>query len=151
MLFRSGIQKLAESIRLVGQVTPIVVSRCNQDGFDAELVDGERRLRACVMGKMPVKAVIEDVNGDVSSRYVRSVAANFCRQEHDAVEIMEAVVALRDAGRSAEDIAGIFGKTASWVTQYSSLKKLVPDVLNELKIAGDEAKLTRKEIGRAHV
>ena len=86
-----GIKQLAESIRLIGQVTPIVVTRSRENGFDAELVDGERRLRACLVGKMPVKAVIEG-DDKVADRYVRSVAANFCRQGHDAVEIMEAVL-----------------------------------------------------------
>jgi len=47
-----GIEQLAKSIRLVGQVTPIVVTPCRESGFDAELVDGERRLQACRMPKI---------------------------------------------------------------------------------------------------
>jgi len=53
-----------------------------------------------------------------------SVAANFCRQQHDAVEIMEAVVALKKSGRTNREIAGIFGKSEVWVYQYSSLERL---------------------------
>ena len=81
-----GIPQLAESILAVGQITPIIVAPCGEGGYDAELVDGERRLRACLLAKVPVTAIL-DGNGRVADRYVRSVAANFCRQGHDAVEI----------------------------------------------------------------
>ena len=138
-----GIDKLAESIRLVGQVTPILVTACKDPDYDAELVDGERRLRACLQGGMRVRVVFEDVAA--ADRYLRSVAANFCRQGHDAVEIMEAVLAMKDAGRTPEESAAIFGKTASWVAQYASLRRLAPAVLKKLQIAGDEAKLSKAE------
>lgn len=141
-----GIKKLAESIRICGQVTPIEVIDAAEPEFDAELVDGERRLRACLTGGMRVKAIFSDTRSE--NRYVRSIAANFCRQGHDAVEIMEAVTRLKDAGRSAEEIAGIFGKSAAWVSQYASLRKLHPDVLEELKIAGDEVKQSRHQLRR---
>jgi len=138
------IKQLAESIRTVGQVTPIVVTACEEDGFDAELVDGQRRLEACLEGNMLVKAV---VGGDLAAgdRYVRSVAANFCRQNHDAVEIMEAVLTMKANGRTTEEIGGVFGKTVSWVLQYASLRKLAPEVIERLKVPGDEAKLTRAQ------
>jgi len=139
-----GIGKLADSIRVVGQVTPIIVARCTEGDYDAELVDGERRLRACLLGKMPVRAVMEG-DGDDAQRYVRSVAANFCRQPHDAVEIMEAVLALKESGRTIADIASVFGKTATWVHQYASLQRLHPEVLEQLKVAGDEAKVSKAE------
>lgn len=139
-----GIPQLAESIRTVGQVTPIIVAPCEENGYDAELIDGERRLRACLRANLPVMAVLAGA-GDVASRYVRSVAANFCRQKHDAVEIMEAVISLKDDGRSNKEIAAIFGKTESWVQQYSLLRKLAPEVLEKLKVAGDEAGLSKKQ------
>lgn len=141
-----GIAKLAESIRLVGQVTPIEVTACDAAGYDAELVDGERRLRACLSGGMTVRAIFSDTRSE--NRYVRSIAANFCRQDHDAVEIMEAVTRLKNAGRTTEEIAGIFGKTGAWVSQYHSLRRLHPEVLEELKIAGDEVKQSKHQLRR---
>jgi len=144
-----GISQLAESIRLAGQVTPIVVAACDDPDYDAQLVDGERRLRACREGHMNVKAVFE--SGADADRYIRSVAANFCRQSHDAVEIMEAVLTLKKSGYSNETIAGIFGKTAAWVSQYASLRKLSPAVLEELKVPDDrhkQSKAQRRSRGR---
>jgi ParB/RepB/Spo0J family partition protein len=131
-----GIKELAESIRVVGQVTPIIVTECKENGYDAELVDGERRLRACLLGKMPVKAVLEQ-DGDAADRYMRSVAANFCRQAHDAVEIMEAIQALHDAGKTYRQIAAAFGKGTGFVNQYVQLRRLAPPVLDLLKVPAD--------------
>lgn len=139
-----GIAKLAESIRLVGQITPIVVTRCDDPRYDAELVDGERRLRACLLGGMKVRAIFDE--DAFQGRYARSIAANFCRQEHDAVEIMEAVTALLGQGLPGAEVAAMFGKTASWVSQYASLRKLHPQVLDQLKVAGDEQRQTKKEL-----
>jgi len=137
-----GIAKLAESIRLIGQVTPIVVTKCDDRRFDAELVDGERRLRACLLGKMPVRAMFDACNGD---RYIRSIAANFCREGHDPVEIMEAVLALRQDGRTHKQIAAMFGKTACWSIQHAALEKLAKPILDQLKRPGDEARPTKAE------
>jgi ParB family chromosome partitioning protein len=139
-----GIKQLAESIQAIGQVTPIVVTGCASPRYDAELVDGERRLRACLLGGMSVKAVLDGENG-ASDRYVRSVAANFCRQGHDAVEICEAVHALKASGHSDDDIGRIFGKSSTWVAQYASLRRLAPAVLEKLKIAGDEDRQNRTQ------
>lgn len=141
-----GIAKLAAAIGEVGQVTPIEVTASDDPEFDAELVDGERRLRACLTGGMSVRAIFSDTRSE--NRYVRSIAANFCRQDHDAVEIMEAVTRLKTAGRSTEEIARIFGKTAAWVSQYASLRRLHPEVLEELKIAGDEEKRSQHQLRR---
>jgi len=145
-----GIKQLAGSIRLVGQVTPIIVTPIEENGFDAELIDGERRLQACRTGKMQVTAIVQ---GEVSAadRFALSIAANFCRQEHDCIEIAESVRRLKSQGKSGEQIAGIFGKTHSWVSQHNSLLSLHPDVQTMLKRAGDEqreSKARRRARGR---
>jgi ParB/RepB/Spo0J family partition protein len=138
-----GIAKLAASILAVGQVTPITVTTCDDPGYDAELVDGERRLRACAEAHVYVRAVFDDGAGE--DRYIRSVAANFCRQGHDPVETMEAVLRLRAAGRTLEQVGQIFGKTSTWAAQYASLSRLAPAILRQLQVAGEEVKQTKKE------
>lgn len=134
-----GIAKLAESIRLVGQITPIVVTACGEPEYDAELVDGERRLKACTTAGIKIKAIFTKDRGK-AARFAASVAANFCRQPHDCMEIMEAVRALHNQGHAQEEIAGIFGKAISWVSQHASLAKLAPEVQEELKVAADGAR-----------
>lgn len=145
-----GIAALARSIELVGQITPIVVAPLDEPGFDAELVDGERRLRACRHAGLPVQAVFE---GQVpaATRFALAIAANFCRQEHDAVEVAEAVRTLADQGRDNSEIAGIFGKSLTWVCQHKQLLALAPEVLDRLKRPDDaqgETKRHRRRPGK---
>lgn len=132
-----GIDKLTESIRLVGQITPILVTACEENGFLAELVDGERRLQACRTAKIPVKAIMQGSVGK-AERFAASVAANFCRQGHDAMEVAGVIARFKEQGRSAEDIAGIFGKSTCWVYQHASLLQLCPEVQQMLTRAAED-------------
>ncbi len=128
-----GIPQLAESIRLAGQVTPIVVTmldRNSQNGYHYELTDGERRLQACLTTGMKIKAVLSEGQED---KFVQSVAANFCRQSHDCLEIAEAIGVLKARGKTDADIGGIFGKSAGWVLQHRSLLTLGPEAQEALK------------------
>ena len=141
-----GITLLAGSIKTVGQVTPIVVTEYDDPGYpgyDAELIDGERRLRACLLGKMPVRAIFDSCcNGD---RYARSVAANLCGQPHDVVEIMEVVLTFRKKGKTHEEIAAMFGKTTTWSVQHASLERLAKPILEKLQRPDDADGQTRAE------
>jgi len=132
-----GIKQLAESIRTIGQITPIIVTDCSEPGYDAELVDGERRLRACLVGKISIVLAVIERDGAAADRYARSVAANFCRQGHDPVEVLEAILALREAGKSNDQIAAILGKNVGWVNQYLGLRRLSSHVLECLKVPDD--------------
>ncbi len=137
-----GIDKLADSIAAVGQVTPIVVTRCRDNGFDAELIDGERRLRACRQLGIEVRAVFQTPG--VRGRLAASVAANFCRQPHDPMEIAAACERFVKDDRTRKEIAAIFGKTESWVSQQLSLLKLSPLVQSLLEHSADDETHSKK-------
>jgi ParB/RepB/Spo0J family partition protein len=122
----SGIKELAANIETLGQLTPIVVSPVQEPNYDYELIDGERRLRACRLAKIEIEAVVrKDPGGE---RFALSVASNFHRQAHHAIEIVEAIARLKQAGRTIEEIAAIFGKSRTWVFQYASIAKLEPEI-----------------------
>jgi ParB/RepB/Spo0J family partition protein len=127
-----GIPQLTESIRLAGQVTPIVVTRLEPalNGYRYELTDGERRLQACLTAGLKVKAVLTDADQD---KFAQSVAANFCRQSHDCLEIAEAIGVLKGRGKTDAEVAGIFGKSAGWVLQHRSLLTLGAEAQEALK------------------
>lgn len=123
----AGISELAASMKVVGQVTPVlVVELSGNPQYKAKLVDGERRLAACRMNNMPIKAFIWDGLTDPKEIYALSVAANFGRQTHDPIEISDAIVQFRKDGRKIKEIAQIFGKSIGWVIQFFSLRKLHP-------------------------
>lgn len=121
-----GIKELAASIREVGQSTPGIVTLIEDDkSFDAQLIDGERRLRACRLLGCPFRA---EVVTNPADAFAASFAANFGKQEHDAIEIAAALGRLRDAGRTIESSAALAGKSPSWVIGHLNLLKLHPDV-----------------------
>ena len=122
-----GIAKLGESIRYLGQLTPILVTPLEPpvDGYRYMLVDGERRLEACKQANVKVLAVV-DRSGDLTDerRFMRSVAANFCRQGHDVVEVVRAIRRLLKSGLKRKAVATIFGKSEAWVAQHMILVRL---------------------------
>ena len=136
-----GIAELAASIAEVGQATPGLVTILRGDpDHDAQLIDGERRLQACLRIGVGFRAEVTAGVGALAipptEVFARSFAANFGKQDHDAIEIAEALEKLRD-GRSIEKIAALAGKSPCWVSQHLSLLKLCPAV-RELMYPNEE-------------
>jgi ParB/RepB/Spo0J family partition protein len=122
----AGIEELASSIKEVGQICPGLVTRISGDKrFDAQLVDGERRLRACKTAGVKFRAEIIAVADD-KERFAISFASNFGKQEHNAMEIANGLQRLRDAGKTLKQIAAIAGASDGWVTTYLRFLKLNP-------------------------
>lgn len=136
----AGIAELAASISEIGQSCPGIVTLITDDadrgaeGYEAQLVDGERRLRACKRAGVPFRAEVRDPAA-LEELFVASFAANFGKQSHDAMEIAEALDRMRRAGKSGEQMARIAGKSVAWVTQHLSLLKLEPAV-QQLMVEG---------------
>jgi ParB family chromosome partitioning protein len=76
-----GIQELANSIDEIGQASPGIVTPIegNSD-YDAQLVDGERRLRACRMLNRPFVAQVRPAADD-EEIFAASFGANFGKQD----------------------------------------------------------------------
>jgi ParB/RepB/Spo0J family partition protein len=132
----AGIRELADSIEEIGQATPGIVMLIDEDPkFDAQLIDGERRLRACKLIGAPFRAEIRPA-GDIEASFAASFAANFGKQEHDAIEIAEALRRMQAAGKTPAQIARIAGKSEPWVYSHLGLLKLHPAV-QKMMIADD--------------
>jgi len=124
----AGIAELAASIAEVGQTTPGIVTIVPDDKrFDAELVDGERRLRACAKAGVLFRA---EVRGGASPEdlFIASFAANFGKQDHDTIEISDGLLRIQRAGKTIEQLVRISGRSVTWVTGHLSLQNLHPDV-----------------------
>lgn len=137
------IPELAASIRRIGQSCPGKVTLLQGDkDFDAQLVDGERRLRACKLARVKFRAEIES-SGTDAEIFRKSFGANFGRQDHDVMEIARAVQRMQDDGSTIEEIAEIAGMSSVWVSTHKSLLRLAPDVQDMLVPDDDDAsKLT---------
>jgi ParB/RepB/Spo0J family partition protein len=140
----AGIQELAKSIKAVGQIIPGKVTLVPADNqrYDARLIDGERRLRACQIAGIPFRAEVLDQAGTEDQQFETSLAANFGKQDHDCIEIAEALGRLQQAGRTLAQMSDICGgKSACWILQHLSLLKLHPDVQAMFLPSGKEEDL----------
>lgn len=148
---KSSLQELADSIAEVGQVTPALVRRLDtlEDGYEFELIEGERRFRACIMLDRPLKVEVDiDTKNDRKLQYKKSVAANFGREGHTPIESARAIKKLREDGETIKSVADIMGKSMGWVNQYSNLLKLDPQVITLLEPQHtEEEKLIPVSIG----
>lgn len=144
---QAGILALAESIKEAGQITPVPVKRIEGDPEHRfELIDGERRLRACVLGGIPtIRAFIRTI-GSEDEQFIEAVVANFGSAEHTPLEITFAMQRMRDyfvregmsEGDAADKVARIVGRSKGWVYQYIGLARLCPEVqglMNQRKLS----------------
>ncbi len=126
---------LGESIRLTGQLEDVLVCPISDDPqYDAQLVDGERRHRSCLLtGVMIYATVREDITPEMARQlYLLSVVRN-----HSKVPMMlrETIVIVKrfrgpEYRMSIEEVATIFGgKSRQWVMTLEKLSRLHPDVL----------------------
>jgi ParB/RepB/Spo0J family partition protein len=135
-----GIPELAESIREIGQQSAGIVTLVADDPkFDAQLVDGERRLRACKVAGVPFRAEVRAA-ADAEEIFAASFASNFGKQDHDCIEVAEALDRLRRSGKTWEQLARIAGRTMGWVGHHLALLKLHPDVRAMMIPEDDEEK-----------
>lgn len=135
-------KELITSIKAIGQQTPIIVRRIVGDpNYDYELLDGERRLRACTFLGIPeMQAVIRAVEND-EEQFVRSFVANFAREGHTPLDTARSIAKMlsfsefKQMGRGAaiKRIADIAGKSEVWVYQYLRLLTLPNEVQRMLE------------------
>ena len=97
----TGIKELAASITEGGQAVPGIVTLVGDSpDFDCQLVDGERRLRACVLAGVEFRAEVR-AGGSVEDIFVASFVANFGKQDHDCIEIAEGLSRMQRGGRAS--------------------------------------------------
>lgn len=122
------LNKLAESIKDLGLLQPVIVRRVqNLDTF--ELIAGERRLRAHqLLGEQEIKAiVIEAADEDMAAL---ALAENIDRQDLSAYEIAIAIKNAESAFPSRKEMAKSLGMQRSDLYRYMSFFQL-PDFIRE--------------------
>ena len=129
----AALDQLAESIRLHGVLTPILVRR-HDNGRDFVLVAGERRLRAS--GLAGLETVPCWVRDHLSTRDQLELALveNIQREDLDPIETAEAYHRLTsDFGLTQADVARRVGKDRATVANAIRLLKLPDFALAELR------------------
>jgi len=133
-----GLDELAESIRQVGLIQPLVVRRVGE-GY--ELVAGERRLRACKrLGMSEVPCLVEDVMVEQESTLV-ALIENLQRENLHYLEEAECYAALiSNYSLTQEELATRLGKSQSAVANKLRVLRLSPKV----KEAMQNARMTER-------
>jgi len=120
-----ALEELAESIRSVGVVQPVVVRR-RGDRF--ELVAGERRWRAARLAGLETIPVIIRNAGDAESLEL-ALIENLSREDLNPIDTARAYAMLQeDFGATQEELAGKLGRSRSAVANTLRLLDLPDEV-----------------------
>ena len=143
------VEDLKDSIIRTRQILPIVITR------NYELIDGGRRLAACMLGGIKVKAVFEDVVDDYEFRELE-LEANLHRKDYTPAEEALAIRDLHNLkqqrigkggsgskeGWTINKTAQLLGKTRTVV--YSALEMAAMiDAFPELKMAKKKSEIKK--------
>lgn len=106
---------IVENIAEVGLKRPITVtSRHGEDGPLYDLVCGQGRLEAFrQLGQSEVPALI--VTADQEDCLVASLVENCARRQHQAVDLLQDILGMRERGHSDNEIAAMTGLSTNYV------------------------------------
>lgn len=127
-----SLEELADSIRVHGVLSPIIVRPLGSDKF--ELIAGERRFRAAkIAGIAEIPAIVKAVAGQESLEI--AIIENVQREDISAYEAALAYRQLTDEfGLNQEEVALRVGKTRSTISNLLRLLKLPAKVLEALQV-----------------
>jgi ParB/RepB/Spo0J family partition protein len=133
---RAALAELADSIRSVGLLEPIIVRPLpGQDGAYL-IVAGERRWRAaCLAGLTEIPAIVRD-DLDAGAAFELSMIENVIRADMNPAEEAQGYQQLLDAGMDVETISRRLGKGAAMIRARLRLLRLAPSIL-DLVATGD--------------
>lgn len=127
---KTSLEELADSIRRVGMIQPIIVRR---DGECYRIIAGERRWRAAhIAGLKEIPAVIREEADDLTVSEM-ALIENIQREDLNPVEEAKAYRRLNEEyGLSVSSIAERMGKSSSAISNSLRLLKLNEEVLTDL-------------------
>ena len=129
-----SIAELAQSIKQVGLIQPLVVRRA---GAGYELVAGERRLRACKsLGMATVSCIVQNELKEESSAMM-ALIENLQREDLHFIEEAQCYYALLNTyDLTQEELAKRLGKSQSSIANKLRVLRLSPEVKEAMQTAG---------------
>lgn len=136
----SALKALARSLQLVGQRTPIEVKPLRGGDHKFEIIDGERRWRACqIAGIKTCRITVAEGEIDARKQHLLSTISNFHREGHTHLEISDALAYQRSLGESVPVLAENLDKSESWIYQYLMLQRLAPTLKEKMHPEFDDS------------
>ncbi len=126
-----SIQELAQSIKALGLIQPIVARRTAEGRY--QIISGERRWRACqTLGMELVPAYVRDATNE--SMLEMAIVENLQREDLDPIEIAMSFRSLMDeCNLTQEEMADRLGSKRASVANYLRLLKLTDKVQHDLR------------------
>ena len=136
------LQELAESIKLYGVLSPILVRAGALPGRYT-IISGERRYRASQLaGLAAIPAIVSQGEGEDSRTLAIQLVENLQRDDLSSLERAQAIGALRDGHNlSIRDIAEKLSISKSAVQRSLEILSLPDDLLNALREGASESKV----------
>ncbi len=136
------LQELAESIKLYGVLSPILVRAGALPGRYT-IISGERRYRASqVAGLAAIPAIVSQGEGEDSRTLAIQLVENLQRDDLSSLERAQAIGALRDGHNlSIREIAEKLSISKSAVQRSLEILSLPDDLLNALREGASESKV----------
>jgi ParB/RepB/Spo0J family partition protein len=128
---KAGLEELAQSIREMGVIQPIVVELSPDPDVNHRYIlhAGERRLRAAKMAGLEVIPAIVSGESSQSDRLVRALVENVQREDMSPLDVARAYARMHDEmGMTDQAIADRVGKSRSAVANARRLLELPQDV-----------------------
>lgn len=122
------IDELADSIRKVGLLEPIVV--CPTDDEDKyEIILGQRRFLACQeLGKDTIMAAVLDEQVDETTAKVLSVTENLIRRDLNTKDLIDVCTELYKKYGSMKAVVEETGLSRNKVSNYVKYERLIPEL-----------------------
>ncbi len=150
------IAELVTSIKAVGQITAIIVHRIHGDpNFDYELIEGERRLRACTEGGIEmILATVREITGP-EDHFKKSFVANLQREGYTPLEQARSIDRMMKypeyvgLGKmeALTAIGALCGKTSVWAFNYLKLLTLPKEIQDMLEPNKDDRSALPQSMG----
>lgn len=141
------LEELSKSIKEIGIIEPLIVRPISENKY--QIICGERRYRAAQLAGLKEVPCIER---DIDEKELLEIALieNLCRKDLDAFEEAEALKKLSEEFKYTHSkIAGIIGKSRSYITEIISINNIPEDVKEFCRHADIKAKSVLIEIARA--
>lgn len=141
------LQRLADSMRVRGQLVPILV-RWDEGADRYVVIDGERRYRAAQVAKLADMACVVEDEADPSEILELQLVTNALREDVDPIEQAHAWERLIQAkGYSHAELAERLGYDRSTITRTVGLTRL-PEPIQQSVASGEIAPQTGYELSR---
>ena len=118
---RRAFAEMVENIARIGLKRPITVApRPGTDPQEYDLVCGQGRLEAFIQLKQDrIPAIM--IDADESDCLIMSLVENFARRQHNPIDLMREIGALRQRGYSDRQIGEKIGVSTEYVTMIAGL------------------------------